>query len=180
MKLIIIYSVILLTSIGKATSQQFAGEQEDFLKLSVKDSILLRDTWNSFIDDIVGKNYSGIKKMSLEKVYCNAVGNVLPGLVREEVMTMDMFIDSIIPKFYNGHFITVLKDSVMHMSESRYPHMKPSNFELGQNDGLILFEVYFRDHVVVHGEKCLDYYMFQFVKTAGKFEFFGMRLESPY
>ena len=61
MKLIIIYSVILLTSIGKATSQQFAGEQEDFLKLSVKDSILLRDTWNSFIDDIVGKNYSGIK-----------------------------------------------------------------------------------------------------------------------
>jgi hypothetical protein len=58
--------------------------------------------------------------------------------------------------------------------------MKPSNFELGQNDGLILFEVYFRDHVVVHGEKCLDYYMFQFVKTAGKFEFFGMRLESPY
>ena len=86
MKLISILAIFFLTVVCKTFSQKPFAEREDILKISSKDSVLLVNTWKSFLSNIVEKNYAPLKEMSLEKVYCESAGHVLPGLFKEKLM----------------------------------------------------------------------------------------------
>jgi hypothetical protein len=180
MKLKFILSVFLLTIIGKVFSQKPFTEREDNLKISNKDSILLVNTWNSFLTNIREKNHQEIKEMSLEEVYCTSAGHVLPGLSKDRLMPINLFIDSVMSKFYSGRFINTLTDSTLHLFKAGYPDRKPLNFTTAKGKELVLFDVYFIDLVPKGNAKDQNYYVFRFVKKEGKFKFFELRLESPH
>ena len=180
MKLISILAIFFFTMTCKTFSQKHFVDREEILMLSNEDSILLVDTWKSFLKRIDEKDYAAIKEGSLEKVYCKSFGHVLPGLFKDKLMPIDLFVDSVVSKFYDGHFINVLNDSTFRVSKSAYPDRKPSNFTPVKGQRLIIFDIYFIDLVPMGEAKDRNYYIFRFIKKDGKFKFFELRLESPH
>ena len=151
------------------------------LAISKIDSTHLVGTWNSFLEGIRTRNYEQIRGLSLKKVYCNAWAHILPGPRPPKIMPIDSFINRVVIRFYDTHFIKVLSDSVYHIMATVYPDRKVSNFKLINGKKLILYDIYFIDYVQqANGIKDQNYYVFHFVKDKDQYKFFGIQLESPH
>jgi hypothetical protein len=175
-----VFVFFALVNSTTAISQKFSIEHSTVLKISASDSSLLLATWNSFLLNVEAKNYKKVKDLSLVKVYVISIGYTLKGLPKNELMRIDLFIDSIVAKFYDGDFMKVLTDSAIYIFKTEYPDRIHSNFNLPHGEKLILYSINFNDLVFgENGRKYQNYYVFQFVKCKNEFKFFGLELESP-
>jgi hypothetical protein len=173
--------VILLIISFSAFTQKAPLEPSSFLKFSKIDSALLIESWKAFLNSVEGRNYAEIKELSLKQIYCTAHGHIFPSLLRDQLITIDSFISSVLPKFYDTHFMQVLSDSTFKIVAIMYPTRKPANVKLIRGQKLTLYEVYYQD-LVPHYKKIndLNFYVFRFVKINNQFKFFGLLLESPH
>jgi hypothetical protein len=150
------------------------------MKLSKSDSTLLGKTWEGFLWGILAKDRNVIETMSLKKVYCYSFGNVLPNLKQQQLLPIDIFIDSILSKFYNNRILGAIRDSSHKTRVTKYSDRKVSNLNLKNGQKLILYDIYYKDYVPFdNGIKAINFYFFSFVKINNEFKFFQLQLESP-
>ena len=181
--LLTIKALFLIFSLTASVRVHSQWERVNRMKMSKHDSIMLIQSWKLLLQGIRNKDHKGIVDISLEKVYCKSNGQLLSGLPKGDLISTNLFIDSVVDKFYDSHLMSLLKDSVYRLSKTIYPDRKPSNLLLPKGKRLILYDVYFLDlapHRNGDGVSDYNYYIFQFVKIDSQFKFFGLHLESPH
>ncbi len=110
-------------------------------------------------------------ELSLEKISRATLGYTLPGLSQKrETMSVAIFIDSVVEKFYDKRFLSVLSDSAFRLLKLKYDQKDKPN---------IIYSVMFKEIVIGRsGHRYGNYYSFEFIKRKDKFIFYGIDMDS--
>jgi hypothetical protein len=166
-----LYFFVIIIFLCLAATNPKSLKQSEILKVSREDSILLVRSWKTFLDAINKRDKKEIMELSLEKISRITFGYTLPGLSQSrETMPVAMFIDSVVEKFYDRRFLSVLSDSAIHLLKLKYDQKdKPG----------IIYSVMFKEIVIGRsGHRYGNYYAFEFIKRKDKFIFYGIDLNS--
>lgn len=164
------FSVIIIFLCLAATNPK-SLKQSEILKVSREDSVLLVRSWKSLLDAINKRDKEEIMELSLEKISRATLGYTLPGLSQKrETMSVAIFIDSVVEKFYDKRFLSVLSDSAFRLLKLKYDQKDKPN---------IIYSVMFKEIVIGRsGHRYGNYYSFEFIKRKDKFIFYGIDMDS--
>lgn len=152
-------------------------DNDEFVSVTKNEKGQLANVFNKLFSAIKTKNTDQIRLMSLDSIYCSICEGIRDDYYDNDLDDIKNYIDSAYQHLSDEKIWGPADGRFkLKFSADKYKKTKPTNFNLKENEKLLIYHVFFYE---LSGKKSERFpmpksHVFKFVKIDGNFKFYGM------